>query len=139
MITGRMERKLVRSFGRLERDIMRAIWRAGQPVTGHEVAAQLNPGREIAYTTLITVIDRLRDKGLLTRFRDGRSFRYEPVVPEDEYAAGLMAQVLDATHDRPRALLRFAGQLDPAEADALRVALSRTGDADAAWMDEVPR
>lgn len=121
---------------------MRVIWRAGRPVTGHEVASQLDPGRDIAYTTAITVIDRLRDKGLLTRFREGRSFRYESVVPEHEYAAGLMAQVLDATQDRSRALLRFAGQLDPAEADALRAALGRTedtGNADVAWMNEVPR
>lgn len=119
----------MRSFGRLERDVMRAIWHACQPVTGHEVAALLSPGRDIAYTTLVTVIDRLRAKGLLTRFRDGRSFRYEPALQEDEYAADLMEQVLDATHDRSRALLQFAGQLDEFEADALRAALDHAEDA----------
>lgn len=120
----------MRSFGHLERDIMRVIWRADDPVTGHDIAAQLPPGRDIAYTTLITVVDRLRDKGMLTRFRDGRSFRYQAKITEEEYAAQLMSQALDASDDRSKALLHFAGQLDPAEAAALRAALAATdGDA----------
>lgn len=113
----------MRPFGHLERDIMRAIWHADQPVTGHEIAAQLPPEREIAYTTLITVVDRLRAKGLLTRFRDGRSFRYQAAIGEEEYAAGLMTDALQVSGDRSKALLYFAGQLDPDEAAALRAAL----------------
>ena len=65
---------LVRSSGHLERDIMRAIWGSEQPVTGHEIADRLD--KDIAYTTVITVVDRLREKGLLSRFRQGRSYRY---------------------------------------------------------------
>ena len=114
----------MRSFGHLERDVMRVIWRADQPVTGHDIAAQIPSGRDIAYTTLITVVDRLRDKGLLTRFRDGRSFRYQAAVTEEEYAADLMAQALNSSDDRSKALLHFAGQLDPDEAAALRAALA---------------
>lgn len=116
----------MRSFGHLERDIMRVIWQAGTPVTGHDISAQLPPGRDIAYTTVITVVDRLRDKGMLTRFRDGRSFRYTATVSEEEYAARLMSQALDALDDRAKALLHFAGQLDPGEAAALREALAAT-------------
>lgn len=114
----------MRSFGHLERDVMRVIWRANAPVTGHDIAAQLPPDRHIAYTTVITVVDRLRDKGLLTRFRDGRSFRYQAAITEEAYAANLMSQALNASDDRSKALLHFAGQLDPDEVAALRAALA---------------
>ena len=128
----------MRSFGHLERDVMRVIWRAAEPVTGHDIAAMLPSGRDIAYTTLITVVDRLRDKRLLTRFRDGRSFRYQAAVTEEEYAAGLMAQALDSSDDRSKALLRFAGQLDPTEAAALRAALAAPGDSEATRPEGQP-
>lgn len=126
----------MRSFGHLERDIMRVIWRAPAPVTGHDIAARLPTNRDIAYTTLITVVDRLRDKGLLTRFRDGRSFRYQAAVTEEEYAAKLMTQALNASDDRSKALLHFAGQLEPDEAAALRAALAATPDASTALPRE---
>ena len=118
----------MRSFGHLEREVMRVIWRATHPITGHEIAAQLPADRDIAYTTLVTVVDRLRDKGLLTRFRDGRAFRYQAAISEEEYAADLMAQALNSSDDRSKALLHFAGQLEPHEAAALRAALEAPPD-----------
>jgi predicted transcriptional regulator len=117
----------MRSFGHLEREVMRAVWRAEEPVTGHEIADALKGSKEIAYTTLLTVIDRLREKGYLTRTRDGRSYRYRAVMPEADYAASLMSQVLDASDNRSDALLSFAGKLEPAEAEALRAALRSHG------------
>ena len=117
----------MRSFGHLERDVMRVIWRAEQPVTGHDIAAQLPSGRDIAYTTLITVVHRLRDKGLLTRFRDGRSFRYQAALTEEEYAADLMAQALNSSDDRSRALLHFAGPMCTAAPGTASAGASWTG------------
>ena len=102
----------MRSFGHLERDVMRVVWRATEPVTGHDIARQLPAGREIAYTTLITVVDRLRDEGVLTRFRDGRSFRYRATVTEEQYAADLMAEALHASDDRSKPLFHFEYQAD---------------------------
>ena len=54
----------MRSFGHLERDVMRVTRRVPEFVTRHYIAALLPTGRDIACTTLITVVDRLRDKGL---------------------------------------------------------------------------
>ena len=119
----------MRSFGHLEREIMRVIWQTGRPVTGHDIADALVLPKDLAYTTLLTILDRLREKGYLTRFRDGRAFRYEAAVSEADYAASLMAQVLEAADNRSGALLRFAGRLDPAEAAALRAALDLSSDA----------
>lgn len=118
----------MRGFGHLERDVMRAIWRAGQPVTGREIAGTITTHQELAYTTVITVVERLRDKGYLGRRRDGRSYRYHPLVTEEDYASALMEQVLDDSDDRSGALLRFAGRLTAEEADALRTALTQRGE-----------
>lgn len=116
----------MRTFGELESEIMRAVWRADEPVTGHDIADSLDKERQLAYTTIITVIERLRAKGVLTRFRDGRSYRYQAKVASEEYAALLMGQVLSSAENPSGTLLRFAGELDPAEAAALREALDAT-------------
>lgn len=113
----------MRSFGELEARIMQVVWRRDAPATVHEIAGDLDEGRPIAYTTAITVIERLRSKGWLDRERDGRSYRYRSVRSEEDYAASLMAQALDEVSDRSAALARFSDQLTVAEADALRAAL----------------
>lgn len=112
----------MRASGDLERQIMQIIWQATAPQSGHEIAAQLD-GAKNAYTTVITVIERLRSKGLLTRFRDGRSYRYQATIDGEQHAANLMTQVLDATSNRSATLLRFADTLSPHEAAQLRAAL----------------
>ena len=113
----------MRTFGQLESEIMRAVWRAEEPVTGHEIAGEISSERALAYTTVITVVERLRTKGVLTRFRDGRSYRYQATVSSEEYTALLMGQVLGDAENPSGTLLRFAGDLGPAEAAALREAL----------------
>ena len=114
----------MRNFGELESEIMRAVWRASGPVTGHDIAEEI--GRQLAYTTVITVVERLRGKGVLSRFRDGRAYRYQATLSSEEYAALLMGQVLSAAENPSGTLLRFAGDLDAAEAAALRAALDDT-------------
>ena len=120
----------MRGSGELEREIMHAIWQAATPITGHDVIAVLDATHNTAYTTVVTVLERLRDKGMLTRFRDGRSYRYQAVVADEEYAASLMNQVLNGSSNRSGALLRFAGTLDEAEVAALRAALAANRSAD---------
>jgi predicted transcriptional regulator len=115
----------VRTLGELEGAIMRAVWHRSEPVTVREIQEAVNQQRDLAYTTVITVTERLRDKGLLARVRRGRSYVYEALLTADEYSAQLMTKVLDAADDRSGALLRFADQLDPGEAAALRAALAR--------------
>jgi predicted transcriptional regulator len=113
----------MRSFGELEARIMRVVWESEDPVTAHQVLDVLSSDREVAYTTAITVIERLRRKGWLVRERDGRAYRYRATKDEGEYAASLMGQVLDEASDRSAALLRFTDQLTASEMAALRRAL----------------
>ena len=77
----------------------------------------------MAYTTLMTVMDRLHRKGWLTRELDGRAFLYRPAATREQYSAGLMAQALDTSADRSATLVRFFEQMAPEEAAALRAAI----------------
>ena len=115
----------MRTFGELESRIMDVVWSAESPLSVQDVADQVEGAP--AYTTVITVIERLRAKGWVRRHREGRAFRYQATGSRGQYTAQLMGQLLQDSRDRPGALLGFAGQLDPADAQALRDALDRAG------------
>ena len=110
---------------------MAAVWARDAPVTVHQILDDLTPAKPVAYTTVITVVERLRAKGWLRRERDGRSYRYFATQSEHEYVAHLMGAALGESGDRSAALLSFAGQLDPDDALALRRALAELDDDDA--------
>jgi predicted transcriptional regulator len=63
---------------------MRCVWEIGRPVTVRELAERLNRGRRepLAYTTVMTVMSRLADKGALVRRREGRAYLYEAAVED---------------------------------------------------------
>jgi predicted transcriptional regulator len=113
----------VRDFGELEAAIMERIWSADQPLLVREIEQALVPRR--AYNTVLTVTEVLHRKGWLTREKDGRAYRYAPTASREDYTAGLMGQVLDASTDRAAALRRFAERISPVEAEQLRQALEQ--------------
>lgn len=118
----------MRTFGELEERIMVAVWARSTPVTVRDIVDDLAATRPAAYTTVITVVERLRAKGWLRRERDGRSYLYYPTRSRHEYVADLMGSVLDESDDRSAALLSFAGQLDADDAVSLRLALDALND-----------
>jgi predicted transcriptional regulator len=65
----------------LELDCMRMLWALGQ-ATVHEIRARLLPERPLAYTTVMTVMDHLTQKGMAGREKRGRAFVYRPLVSE---------------------------------------------------------
>jgi predicted transcriptional regulator len=106
---------------------MEALWTsAGESseagCTAREIALTL-PSH--AYTTVLTVLDRLTRKGLVERLRDGRSHHYRPTGSRESYVTEVMLGALDATSDREAALVHFAETVSPAQAQVLRDALSR--------------
>lgn len=117
----------MREFGDLEAQIMDVLWSAPTGLTIREVLDRLGDRRS-AYTTVMTVTERLRSKGWLSREASGRAFRYAPLHPKEHYTAQLLEQALATTSDRTAALVRFAGELSPAEAAALLAALDRDHD-----------
>lgn len=84
---------------------------------GQVVAAMDDPP---AYTTVMTILTRLWQKGLLARHSQGRAFAYEPLVSEAELAARRMRSTLLAASDRQGALSHFVGTLSKREERTLR-------------------
>jgi predicted transcriptional regulator len=112
----------VNRLGELERAVMDALWRRGGPATVREICSDLT-GRSPAYTTVMTVMDRLARKGMLTRELTGRAWRYQPARSRDEYVSALMLEALELTGDRDSALIHFAHAVSAPEAEILRRAL----------------
>ena len=109
------------AFGPLESRVLDALWSRATPACVRDLQPAF-PG--VAYTTLMTTLDRLFRKGVLSRERLGRAFFYQPQVTRDELrsqlagstfaimlpddassARPILSQFVDAVGDRDRALL----------------------------------
>ena len=66
----------MQGFGDLEAALMELLWRRERPTTVREAMSELTWHRDLAYTTVMTVLDTLFRKGWLTREPDGRAYRY---------------------------------------------------------------
>ncbi|MCW2641987.1 MAG: CopY family transcriptional regulator [Dactylosporangium sp.] len=118
------EVRRVRGFGELEAVIMDRLWARGEPATVREVLTDLRQHREIAYTTVLTVMENLHKKGVLRREPAGRANRYVPMKSREQYVAQMMGQALEDSGDRAEALMHFVGRMTLDDAAALRSALS---------------
>jgi predicted transcriptional regulator len=113
----------VRGFGELEAVVMDRLWSHSGPVTVREIHTELSRRRQIAYTTVLTVMDNLYRKGWLQRELVGRAHQYAPVSSREQYGAQVMRTALDDSGDRAQALMHFVGRMTLDEAAALRRAL----------------
>lgn len=78
----------------LEADIMEVVWsKEWKEFAVADVQRELERERDIAYTTVMTTVGRLHEKGLLDRVRDGRRYVYQPLMNRDEFTE-LMAREL---------------------------------------------
>jgi predicted transcriptional regulator len=109
----------------LEQEIVAALAAAGRPMTPAQVRDQL--GGDLAYTTVMTVLARLSDKGLVTRDRVGRAYAYRVVRDEAEVTARQMQRLLDAGDDHAAVLSRFVGVLSGEDERLLLDLLRHTG------------
>lgn len=114
-------------LGDLERAVMDHLWAAGESQTVRQVHEGLCTRRDLAYTTVMTVLQRLARKNMVEQIRDDRAHRYAPTHGRDELVAGLMVDALDQaadSGDRRAALMHFVERVGADEADALRRALA---------------
>jgi predicted transcriptional regulator len=116
----------VNRLGELERAIMDVLWESRDPLTVRQVSGMLTE-RDLAHTTVMTVLDRLAKKGFARRERDGRAWRYRAAETREAYVTELMLNALEQTGDRQAALARFARSVSETEAAALRRALEALG------------
>lgn len=101
------------------------LWAATHPQTVRQVHVALEH-RKLAYTTVMTVLQRLAKKGLVAQERDERAHRYSASHGRDELVAELMVDALSQAQDsgRQAALVSFVERVTPDEAAALRAALA---------------
>jgi predicted transcriptional regulator len=113
----------VRSFGQLEALIMDRLWSWGRPATVRAMRDDLAREREIAYTTVMTVMDNLHRKGVLVREKSGRAYLYQPTRSREAHTAELMQEALREGTDLTATFAHFCRQMSAAEVRALRAAL----------------
>jgi predicted transcriptional regulator len=115
------------ALGRLEREILNKLWAAPEPLPVRALEAGF--GGTLAYTTLMTTLDRLHRKGLVERHRVGRAFLYRARFTREQIDSGVATDLIDA--------MLGAGP------DAARPVMSTFVDAveqrDAALLDELAR
>lgn len=105
---------------------MRVLWQnPAAYLSVRQVAETL--GADIAYTTVMTLLSRLHDKGLVGRRQQGRGFSYRPKVSQSQYQARVMSSALRRDVDIPEVLLHFVGDLTVAEQATLRGLLEEEG------------
>lgn len=104
------------------------LWAAdvGTQFTVREVHEALAGTRDVAYTTVMTVMDRLARKGLVEQLRVGRAYRYVASAGRGELTADMMRDALDdfAEHERQTALTAFVGEASAEDLETLRAALA---------------
>lgn len=128
-----MLRIVVSSLGELEREVMNELWSAPGPMLVRDVHTALSRDRDLAYTTVMTVLERLARKQMVERDLDGRAYRYRPTQSKDALVAEAMSAALDGAGDnRSEALMRFVDTMTSTDAQALRDALARVEAADGA-------
>ena len=103
---------------------MGVLWKAAEPLTVRQLLDQLNRRRRdpLAYTTVMTVMNRLTEKGALRRHRRGRGYVYEPTAGDRaglavqsvvrEFGDAAVAQFVDQARDDPKLLRRLERLLE---------------------------
>jgi predicted transcriptional regulator len=114
-------------LGRLEQQVMDDLWERGRAASVRDVRAAL--GTALAYTTLMTTLDRLFKKGLLERTKDGRAFLYAPRVSREQLQRGLLTRVLDG----------LLGRGTEAARPVLSTLVEAVSQADRQLLDELER
>jgi predicted transcriptional regulator len=110
-------------LGELEDAVMTRVWKWNRPVTVREVLEDLQQERSIAYTTVMTVLDNLHQKGWVRREAEGRAYRYEAVSTRAAYSAALMNDAWSQSDNPAAALVAFFGMMSEEQRRALRDAV----------------
>lgn len=93
-MSARRKHSLAEVLGPLESDIMDIVWAEGE-VTVRDVHSILSARRTIAYTTVMTTLSRLADKGFVARKESQPAHRYSAAVSKEAYARSTVKSVVD--------------------------------------------
>ncbi|MBC3840137.1 BlaI/MecI/CopY family transcriptional regulator [Streptacidiphilus sp. 4-A2] len=107
-----------RPLGALEAEVLERLQASPEPLTPGKVLQAL--GGSLAYSTVVTVLSRMHDKGLLTRAKQGRAYAYAPVADTHGLTARRMRRELESDPDRAAVLSRFVEDLSATDEQLLR-------------------
>lgn len=109
----------------LQTAVMRILWDAEpEALTAADVQRRLKPQHPVAYTTAMTVLVRLWQKGMLDRRKSGRSYEYSTKESRPDYEARRMAEILHSVDDQSVTLSRFFDELTDAEREQLQLLIN---------------
>lgn len=74
-------------LGELESEVMEIVWHRKSEVLVKDITGILGKKRQIAYTTVMTIMTRLTDKGVLARRLEGQSYLYKPKFTREQFVA----------------------------------------------------
>ena len=89
-----MQKKSLTPLGETEMEVLRHVWRLGE-VTVADVRAEILEDRDVAYTTVMTVMKKLADKGYLRYEQQGRAYVYEPARPPESVRRSLLGDLME--------------------------------------------
>ncbi len=112
---------LKKLLGSLELEVMECMWGISE-ATVQEVVKTINRRRPIAYTSVMTVMGHLVDKGLLTRTMDGKRYTYQVAQGRDEFIESISRKMVRALVDDfgDVAIAQFLGEVDNVDAEKLK-------------------
>lgn len=90
----------------LEMMCLNALWEVGEGNV-EEVRRVVSRSRPLAYTTVLTLLDRLARRGAVSRRKEGRGFRYQPIVPRDKLRRLALVQFLEYHFEGSEAKLKI--------------------------------
>lgn len=88
------EQKIGKVLGELESDVMEIIWQSKGPISVRTVTQSLQKKRQIAYTTVMTIMGRLVEKGLLKRQESGKAYIYQPAFSKEKFLSRITRQII---------------------------------------------
>ena len=112
-------------LGKLEAAVMDILWSSDGSLTVRDVLERMPPQRNLAYTTVMTVLSNLHRKEMVDREPAGRAYSYRPTLTRQGAAAASLREILDASEDPQSVLLHFAETATDEESSVLREALER--------------
>lgn len=109
--------------GELETAVLNVLWAAEQPMTSSQVLEAINRDDDLALTTILTVLGRLQEKGLVVRESSGRSGLFKAAQSKDEHVIGMLLEVLENADNPTLAIAALAKGLDKKALEALKKTL----------------
>lgn len=123
-----MRRNRIGPLGETEMEVLRHVWALGEASVA-DVRERVLASREVAYTTVMTVMKKLADKGYLAYRKDGASYVYRPAKPPERVRGSLLGGFLDTVFGGSReALVQTLLRDEPLSAqerDAIRALLDK--------------